>query len=235
MRMMKRPAEDLGVAVPESKSSKKKKKMTKNDGVGDDGMTKSMRRFLEARAMSTAKDAEAARKAAETGGDRIGTKLEDAVAAGTMRFAAARRERLAKNEQQQQQQQQQQEDGGAQATKKNNDRRPRGNAAVPASTGPESSVLQSHRTNRQVKRRAFQKKKRQKKRDKRLGVMRIDDVDYDDDEDAQPFVRGRRGRGDFVSVNEEDDHLPAFRRVNEAPPLFALGSRGKPFTRNLSQ
>lgn len=242
--MMERPAEDLGVALPEPKSSKKKKMTTKKNGVGD-GMTKSMRRFLEARAMSAANDAEVARKAAEVGGDRDGTKLEDAVAASTMRFAAARREQFAKN-QRQQQRQRHQDDGDAMlkaTTKRSNDRRPGdGSAAALTSSGPQvSNVVQSHRTNRQVKRRAFEKKKRQKKRDKRLGVTRIDDVeDYDDEDEeddvgGQPFMRGRRNRGDFVSANEDDDNLPAFRRVNEAPPSFALGVRGKPFTRNLSR
>ena len=246
--MMERPAEDLGVVLPEPKSSKKKKMTKNNNGVGD-GMTKSMRRFLEARAMSAAKDAEVTRKAAEIGGDRGGTKLEDAVAASTMRFAAARREQVAKNQRHQQQQQQQrrhhQDDGDAlpkATTKRSNDRRTGdGSTAALASSGLQvSNVVQSHRTNRQVKRRAFEKKKRQKKRDKRLGVTRLDDdVDYDDDEeddvDGQPFMRGRRNRGDFVSANEDDDNLPAFRRVNEAPPSFALGVRGKPFTRNLSR
>ena len=220
LRMMQRPAEDLGVVVPEARGAGKgRKKKSSADGgrEGTERMTKSMRRFMSGLERMDKQETTSTSKSMVE---------EDVTANDHRRFALVRKKNrtaatatattttaTATTT-----------TGGIAGANDEGDDRPKGDVQV--------SV---HRTNRQIKRRAFEKRKKLKKRAKRLGYT-DEDEDYgdDDDEELDNVLSGGKGRRRYSEQAGDARKVPSFLRVNEAPPSFALGPRGKPHARKQS-
>ena len=212
LRMMQRPAEDLGVVVPEARGAGKgRKKKSSADGgrEGTERMTKSMRRFMSGLERMDKQETTSTSK----------STVEEDVTANDRRFALVRKKNrtaaaaaAATTT------------GGIAGANDEGDDRPKGDVQVSA-----------HRTNRQIKRRAFEKRKKLKKRAKRLGYT-DEDEDYgdDDDEELDNVLSGGKGRRRYSEQAGDARKVPSFLRVNEAPPSFALGPRGKPHARKQS-
>lgn len=235
--MLERSAHDLGVSIPE-RDNKNKKNKTKKSKRGDAGeesnadLTRSMRRFMEVRARQQNEQV----TTASNGDDK--TLFGDAISP-EQRFASARRQMVESRARSM----------TGKATNKIDDvsRKGEGSGSVAPYESQRNEQQQQqqqqkqlqyaqNRTNRQFKRRAFEKKKRVKKRTKRLG---IETFEYDDEDDEYAvkddtafdtsFMSNKQKAMKAVSERgrEEKDHRSSLFQVNSAPPSI----KRKPITK----